>query len=318
MNVAGYVQDDWRITPKLILNFGLRYEYVSPIKDTNNNFGTFDPNLGMVQQGHGVDSIYNGDHRAFGPRIGFAWDVTGKGTTVVRGGGSIVHTSFILATFQGQFQLDNNGSTSAGSVPTGAAIQCATSGCIINNCPTKGTGTINLGSSTFPTSALCWDPTNPNTPACVAGQKTVFPVGAGGVTCGDGLGADASPCDIMGVNPNLRSPYVLNYNLGITHTFGPNLSLEVEYVGNKGYRLLSFNDINAAPAGSSYCLNASLTTAQSLEACNGGPVSLRSSVVSPKMLWPCRKLDLSTTSSHIWGSSTSQTTSPIPGMTASK
>lgn len=41
----------------------------------------------------------------------------------------------------------------------------------------------------------------------------------------------------MSVDPNLKLPYVLNYNVGLTHAFGSDLSLEVEYVGNYGYRL---------------------------------------------------------------------------------
>ena len=39
----------------------------------------------------------------------------------------------------------------------------------------------------------------------------------------------------------------------MTHAFGSNLSLEVEYVGNHGYRLLSFTDINQARLGAAYC-----------------------------------------------------------------
>src|SRR5258708_36184983 len=70
----------------------------------------------------------------------------------------------------------------------------------------------------------------------------------------------------MSVDPNLRVPYVINYNIGITHAFGSNLSLEVEYVGNHGYRLLSFADINQAQLGSANCLNP-LTVAQTADAC---------------------------------------------------
>src|ERR1700674_3449808 len=75
----------------------------------------------------------------------------------------------------------------------------------------------------------------------------------------------------MGADPNLRSPLVWNYNLSVTHTFGPNLSLEVGYVGNRGYRLLSFADINQAPLGASYCMN-SLTAAQKADACSNPAV----------------------------------------------
>jgi len=71
----------------------------------------------------------------------------------------------------------------------------------------------------------------------------------------------------MSVDQNLKLPYVINYNLGVTHAFGSNLSLEVEYVGNHGYRLLNFADINQAPLGAAYCLNSPLTTAQAADAC---------------------------------------------------
>jgi hypothetical protein len=50
-STAGFVQDDWRIKPKLMLNLGLRYEYKSPIKEVNGLWGSFDPALGLVQQG---------------------------------------------------------------------------------------------------------------------------------------------------------------------------------------------------------------------------------------------------------------------------
>ena len=70
----------------------------------------------------------------------------------------------------------------------------------------------------------------------------------------------------MAVDPNLKLPFVMNYNLGITHAFGSDLSLEVEYVGNHGYRLLNFADINQGQMGSAYCLN-SLTASQSADAC---------------------------------------------------
>jgi hypothetical protein len=74
----------------------------------------------------------------------------------------------------------------------------------------------------------------------------------------------------MGVDPNLKSPFVANYNLSIQHSFGPNLSLEVGYVGNHGYRLLNFADLNQAPVGAGYCLNSPLTAAQLADACSDG------------------------------------------------
>jgi hypothetical protein len=275
MSTAGYIQDDWRVTPKLIVNLGLRYEYVTPMKDANNNLGTFDPTLGMLQQGHGTDSVWKGDHRAFGPRLGFAYDVNGKGTTVVRGGASLIHSSWVLTTFLGEFGLQNDSGTGLAAVPTGAIITCNTVPTLVfNPCPATGGGTDTLQSATLAPKLLCWDPASAS--SCGnPGQAAAFPAAI--AQCGNGVAGAPGPCDIMGTNPNLRSPFVANYNLSLTHTFGSNLSVEIGYVGNHGYRLLNFADINQAPLGAGFCLNQDasgnalpLTAAQLADACSGG------------------------------------------------
>jgi hypothetical protein len=46
------------------------------------------------------------------------------------------------------------------------------------------------------------------------------------------------------MSPNLKTPNVVNYNLGVQHSFGSNLSLDVSYVGNNGYDLLALSDVN--------------------------------------------------------------------------
>ena len=77
-----FAQDDWRATKNLTLNFGVRYEYSSVIKEAHNLLGNFDPNsaTGLIQAGiGGVSGPYNPDHKNFAPRLGFAWDVNGKG-----------------------------------------------------------------------------------------------------------------------------------------------------------------------------------------------------------------------------------------------
>jgi len=66
----------------------------------------------------------------------------------------------------------------------------------------------------------------------------VFPAGAG-VGCTPG-----SQCDLTTVSSNLLTPYMTNWNLGITHAFTNNLSLEVSYVGNHGSNLTGFLDLN--------------------------------------------------------------------------
>src|SRR2546429_9941696 len=59
------------------------------------------------QVGRNISSIYNPDHKNFSPRLGVAWDVTGKGTTVVRAGGSIVYSLLTMSTFVSQQNTQN-------------------------------------------------------------------------------------------------------------------------------------------------------------------------------------------------------------------
>jgi len=223
-STAGFFQDDWRVTPRVMLNLGLRYSYVSPIKEVNNLLGTFDPAVGLVQQGQkGYDTLWKPDYKDFSPRVGFAWDVTGKGTTVVRGGASVIYSGIYLAAFLSQPVLANvTSSTNLAAVPTGA---CKTAVPIGTPCPATYGGTMTLSSSLIPASSLNWN-------------GTVFPTGAG-VACTAG-----APCNTMAVDPNLTTPYITNWNFTVQHAFTNNLSLELGYVGNHGERLFGFRDIN--------------------------------------------------------------------------
>jgi hypothetical protein len=236
-NVAVFGQDDWRIAPRLMLNFGLRYEYRSPIREANNLWANFDANspTGLVQQGSpGESTMWKPDRGDFGPRLGFAYDVTGRGTTVVRGGFSIIYEAFSAVEWMGQNQTQNTTADTLGANPTGANI--------VVNGNTLFTGAPNgivVKTATYTASQLCWDPsiTIPGS-ACGSGQKQVFPSSTI-VTC-----SNTAPCNIMGVDPNLKTPYVEAWNLGVTHAFSSNLSLDVNYVGNHGARLTGFADIN--------------------------------------------------------------------------
>jgi hypothetical protein len=282
MEFAGYVQDDWRITPKVIVNLGLRYSVLTPMKGANDAIGNFDPTsaTGMVQQGQaGFGTIWRTDPHDLEPRFGMAWDMKGNGTTVVRLGVGLVHETWNLETFEGQFGMQGDGSTAINAIPTGANISCQIPNVVSSiSCPSTGGGSINLGSLVFQPNQLCWDPAI----SCPAGQTTILPTTGGGPSCGDGATVTKggvtttapSPCDLMAVSPNLSVPFVINYNMGITHAFGSNYSLEVEYVGNHGYNLLSFADINQGQNGAAYCLN-SLTASQLADACGTGPASAR-------------------------------------------
>ncbi|MEQ1948555.1 MAG: TonB-dependent receptor [Bryobacteraceae bacterium] len=84
---AGYVQDDWKVSPTLTLNLGLRYEYTTPFyaKGPNRNIN-FDPKIGqLVYPSSDTDYLVNADHSNIGPRIGAAWQIKPQ-KLVLRGG----------------------------------------------------------------------------------------------------------------------------------------------------------------------------------------------------------------------------------------
>jgi hypothetical protein len=93
--LAAYVQDDIRVTPRLTVNAGLRWDLFVPwveIKDRQSNFDESTGKFVVASPDAVIDGIKVGRYlqtysrRDFGPRLGFAYDVRGTGKTVVRGG----------------------------------------------------------------------------------------------------------------------------------------------------------------------------------------------------------------------------------------
>jgi outer membrane receptor protein involved in Fe transport len=102
-SLSGFIQDDWRVTPRLKLNLGLRYDYQQPPYERNcgtTNFNPYETNPINGLRGR-VDfacrdygkTFLNSDFTNFAPRFGFAYDVTGSGRTVIRGGYAIFYPS---------------------------------------------------------------------------------------------------------------------------------------------------------------------------------------------------------------------------------
>lgn len=82
-------QDDWRVSRRLTLNLGLRYDILSWPTEASNHQSNFNPATGeLIEAGAGgwPKALINTPHDDFGPRIGFAYDLRGDGKTVVRGG----------------------------------------------------------------------------------------------------------------------------------------------------------------------------------------------------------------------------------------
>lgn len=217
-----FAQDDWRLSKTLTINYGLRYEYSSVITEAHNRLGNFDPNAptGLIQEGlNGVGGVYNPDRKNFAPRLGFAWDVTGKGNTVLRGGTSVIYETInweALLAFNNAFGLSN--------VPTGSILPG---------------GTIPGGNLNIPPAMPQWDSGASAPLYGIIGPTTPLPCAA-------------NPCSIMSVDRNIKTPYVVYWTLNLQHSFTPNLSLEVAYVGNHGDNLTGIRDINQAPVGSGW------------------------------------------------------------------
>ena len=224
---AAFLQDDWRIGRNLTFNFGLRYELSTVVKESNNLIANFDPaaapSTGIVQVGRGIGSPYQGDHANFAPRFGFAWDISGSGKTVLRGGVGMIYETVNWETF-----LAWNNSFGLTAIPTGAQLS-----------GNAGKGNILVGNLT-PTPPGQWD----NTP--VFGN-----ISPQNLSCGD-PSTGTNPCAIMAVDPKITTPYVTHWSLGIQKALGSSMSLEASYVGNHGSNLIGIRDINQPPVGSGY------------------------------------------------------------------
>jgi hypothetical protein len=91
-----YVQDDFRVTPRLTLNLGLRWDFATPLYERDNNYSNFDPTTNTMLQAHPGDlytrSLVHPDYKDYGPRFGVAYSLNPK--TVLRGGYGISYSFF--------------------------------------------------------------------------------------------------------------------------------------------------------------------------------------------------------------------------------
>jgi hypothetical protein len=123
---AGFIQDNWKVTPRLTLEMGLRYDYEQyPANTANLTTATF--NSAGVQTFFPYPGLTNhpSDKNNFGPRLGFAMDAFGTGKSVLRGGyglyyGRIVNSTVLQAYFgsgspNGQYGLASTKPTAAGA-----------------------------------------------------------------------------------------------------------------------------------------------------------------------------------------------------------
>jgi hypothetical protein len=211
-NYALYLQDKWKVAPRLTLNLGLRYE-LPGVADERNSLellpvvtgGAVQTLLSNATLNFAGASVgrpwYNRDYKEFAPNIGLAWDVFGNGRTAFRAGYSISYVND-QAIYAPESMTEANAGLSALSTATGLSDRVSA-------------------------------PTQIPVPAYQV------PVQA------SALYANNSQNTLGLVDPNLRRPRVQQWSLGIQHEFKRTL-FEVRYVGNHmvgGYRAFDFNQV---------------------------------------------------------------------------
>ena len=226
-NVGGFfVQDQWRLSPQLTLNYGLRWEFTGPIANANEVYSgptvehLFGPSTEVFQPGV-LDGVadpqvilnprpYRADNSNPSPNVGLVWnpDKPGGwlgallGKSVYRGNFGINYYDEGLIPFQ----------TANGNGP-GLSQTLAL--------PPFTAGTLNLQS---PLPDFVRNPTT-----------FAFPIPMSGFTFNRGFAT---------TDPDLRTPYIYNWTLGYQRELRGNSALEIRYVGNRGNRLWRFYNIN--------------------------------------------------------------------------
>lgn len=212
-DAALFVQDDWKIAPRLTLNYGLRYEYNGPVHALDNNLYSFDLASGAVvvpnDQSRSLfspyfptnipiktaselglpDSLRRADKNDFAPRLGFSYQADKNAKTIVRGGWGMYYGHYSAAV--------------AGFVSSG---------------PYSFSTTIN-------------NPARPSAPAFTLANPFVTAGASGSVT-------------LNAISPNLRNNYSMEYTLSVERELFKDLGMRVSYIGTKGTQLVYQRNVN--------------------------------------------------------------------------
>jgi hypothetical protein len=233
-----YVQDDIRVTSKLTVNAGLRYELVTPQWESNNLLANYSPSTqSLVQASNG--SIYsralvNMPMLDFAPRIGLAYQANPR--TVVRAAYGLSFAQFNREGGENLlvYNLPNIVNTNLVQVPQFALSAQA------------GSAT-QLATCTSTQAAAPYNSSNP-TP-CFRTSSQGYPTGLTSVpTTAADLNARDLNTQARYIPANLPTGYVQAWHLTVQRELGPSTTLEVSYVGEHGVKLQVLADLNQAVA----------------------------------------------------------------------
>jgi hypothetical protein len=228
---GAFIQDDFKVNDRLTLNLGLRYDLFTFPRDIRGRLVNFIPEQfragtavapagppnGIVQAGNGTlpgvptvgDTLIPTDKNNFAPRVGFAYRLTDSDSLVLRGGYGVYYDR-----------------------PSTRLINTQ-----LFNYPYLGIGVGLLAPGVFRTFA------NPFIPLPAPGA---FPVAETIPSPLNPLSPVGVPISGLFIDPNMRTPYVQQYNVNVQYEFVKNWLLEVGYVGSKGTKLLQTVTLNQA------------------------------------------------------------------------
>ena len=266
-DASGYIAHDFKATPHLTFNLGVRYEFFGLPTERNGRIGNFDPSLvtntenpssGFIVPSNvrltgleAVDAAINASARVgnkhtlngqdtnnFAPRFGFAYSPSSFGNkVVVRGGYGIFYdrpsTAFVNTIFSNYpFLREVEVTAGAPNIPIQTAFSTQNPRLGLNNyLPARivyeAGGVFRIRDNTGVTT----------TPA---GAANPIDLATGRPT----LGNVAETFEFRAIDRNLRTPYIQQYNLGVQYEVARDTLIEVRYVGTKGTKLLQAVALN--------------------------------------------------------------------------